>query len=342
MLPSRLSDLAARYGKATDATTRAALTELTDATRGKVSPEAWRDAIALIAPRMLELQTQIAGLAGDYVSKSLQAQNSAPARDALELNPDGFADLTDGGGSWLRNLIFAPNSVRDANRSLGVVEAQRRAQLVAMSIVLDGVRDVARTATAAAMWSQGALHYVRVLNGVSCARCAVLAGRKYRVSAFQRHPRCDCRMVPAAREPSESWTVDPKHYFHSLSTQDQDKVFTAAGAQAIRDGADIGQIVNAREGVQTGMLYGREVQITTTGTTRRALFGGYEVLEDGSLRKRVRSEFRRKVVAGNRGTRYWRPTAPRLMPDEIYRLADEFDWDRAEVLRQLRRFAYLI
>jgi hypothetical protein len=342
VLPSRLSDLAGRYGTATDKATKSALTELADATRGKVSPEAWRDAVALIAPRLLELQTQIAGLAGDYVGKALQAQNSAPAADALELNPDGFADLTDGGGSWLRNLIYAPNSVRNASRSLGVVEAQRRAQLVAMSIVLDGVRDVARTATAAAMWSQGALHYVRVLNGVSCARCAVLAGRTYRVSAFQRHPRCDCRMMPAAREPAESWTVNPREYFHSLSTQDQDRVFTAAGAQAIRDGADINQIVNAREGVQTGMLYGREVQITTTGTTRRAVFGGYEVLEDGTFRRRSQSEFRRKVVAGDRGSRYWRTTAPRLMPDEIYRLADEFGWDRAEVLRQLRRFAYLL
>jgi hypothetical protein len=342
VLPSQLSDLAGRYGTATETATREALSELANVTRGKVNPEAWRDAIAVIAPRLLELQTQIAGLAGDYVGKAMQAQNTGPAGDALELNPDGFADLTDGGGSWLRNLIFAPNSVRVANRSLGVVEAQRRAQLVAMSIVLDGIRDVSRTAVAAAMWSQGALHYVRVLNGVSCARCAVLAGRKYRVSAFQRHPRCDCRMVPTAREPADSWTVDPHAYFRALSTEDQNRVFTEGGAQAIRDGADISQVVNAREGVQAGMLYGREVQITTTGTTRRAVFGGYEVLEDGSFRKRPQSEFRRKVVAGNRGSRYWRPTAPRLMPDEIYRLADEFGWDRAEVLRQLRRFAYLL
>lgn len=342
MLPSQLSDLAGRYGTATDKATKAALAALADATSGKLSPEAWRDAIALIAPQLLDLQTQIAGLAGDYVGKALQAQNSTPASDALDLNPAGFADLTDGGGSWMRNLIFAPNSVRDASRSLGVVEAQRRAQLVAMSIILDGMRDVSRTAVAAAMWSQGSLHYVRVLNGVSCARCAVLAGRKYRVSAFQRHPRCDCRMMPAAREPAESWTVDPKQYFHSLSTEDQEKVFTAAGARAIQDGADVSQVVNAREGVQTGMLYGREIQITTTGTTRRAVFGGYEVLEDGSFRKRPQSEFRRKVRAGDRGSRYWRPTAPRLMPDEIYRLADAFGWDRAEVLRQLRRFAYLL
>ncbi|WP_116201277.1 hypothetical protein [Amycolatopsis circi] len=342
MLPSPLSDLANRYGAVTDNATRAALAAVADTTRGTVSPEAWRDAIAKIAPELLQLQTDVAGVADTYVAKALKAQGAGPAAGAVEVNAAGFADLTDGGGSWMRNLIYAPISTRAANRSLGVVEAQRRAQLVATSIVLSGIRDTGRAAIGAAMWSQGALHYVRVLNGVTCARCAVLAGRRYRVSAFQRHPRCDCRMVPAAEEPAESWAVDPKDYFRSLSTEAQNRVFTAAGAQAIRDGADISQVVNVRQGVTSGMAYGREVQVTTVGTTRRAVFGGYEVLEDGRFRKRADSELRRKVREGDRGSRYWRPKAPRLMPDEIYRLAEEFGWDRAEVLRQLRRFAYLL
>jgi hypothetical protein len=58
--------------------------------------------------------------------------------------------------------------------------------------------------------------------------------------------------------------------------------------------------------------YGRELQATTTGTTARGLAG-----------QRLQG-------------------APRLLPDEIFRLADELGWDRAETLRQLRRFAYIL
>lgn len=40
----------------------------------------------------------------------------------------------------------------------------------------------------------------------------------------------------------------PGDYFESLDRAEQDKIFTKAGAQAIRDRADINQVVNARRG----------------------------------------------------------------------------------------------
>jgi hypothetical protein len=46
-----------------------------------------------------------------------------------------------------------------------------------------------------------------------------------------------------------------------MSAAEQDKVFTKAGAQAIRDGADPAKVVNARRGMQTaadGRLYTTE------------------------------------------------------------------------------------
>ncbi|WP_432845986.1 hypothetical protein ACQPXB_35935 [Amycolatopsis sp. CA-161197] len=336
-LPSSARDIVQREADAQTALTQEALAQLEAASRaGATNPERWRDAIADAAEALLSLQVQMVEGADDYVTALLEEQG-APILDAPALNLDGFADMTAGGGSWLKNLIYAPISVGRQARELGVDEARRHADLVAMSIVASGMQDAGRAAVTAMGTGRGATRYVRMLNGKSCARCAILAGRVYRVSAFPRHDRCDCKNVPTVEDTADDWRTDPKQYFRSLSTEDQDQVFGEAGAQAIRDGADMSQVVNAYDGVTVATAFGREVRATTTGTTRRALFGGYEIRADGTLRKRTDAELQ-KV----KGSRYRRAKAPRLLPDEIYSLAEEFDWNRDEILRQLRRFAYLL
>jgi hypothetical protein len=64
-------------------------------------------------------------------------------------------------------------------------------------------------------------------------------------------------------EADDSLRFDPNAYFRSLSTQDQDRIFTNAGAQALRDGADMGRVVNARRGMSDNGL--------TTSEARRGL-----------------------------------------------------------------------
>jgi hypothetical protein len=61
--------------------------------------------------------------------------------------------------------------------------------------------------------------------------------------------------------------TNPQDAFASLSTAEQDATFTKAGAEAIRQGADMGRVVNARQ--STYVPKGRR---TSRGTpTRRTV-----------------------------------------------------------------------
>lgn len=277
--------------------------------KGKRSPDSWRDSIQAIGNRLLLLQVLAVSYSDAYLNDVLEAQNANGGSEG-RVNPQAFADLTDGGGSWLQGLVFAPNSVRPVQGS-----DWTRFAFVANSIVKTGIGDTARAAVQSGMQARPAVtSYVRMLQGTSCARCAILAGRHYKSSvAFNRHKRCDCIHIPSAESDDADWTVNPKTYFRSLSTEDQDRLFTAAGAEGIRHGADMAQVVNARQGITVAQAFGEQVQATTVGTTRRGLAG-----------QRLQGR------------------TPRLLPDEIFLQAERLGWDRAEVLRQLRRFAYVL
>lgn len=310
MLPPSLSKVGAHFGDLQAAIVAEALSLLDQALRrGRSSREAWRDAVQSIGTRLLTLQVQSATYADAFLNDILKAQGADIAAEG-RVNPQAWADLTDGGGSWLQGLVFAPNSVR-----LPGVDWWTRFQFVAGSIVKTGLGDTARGAVQAGMHARPAVKdYVRMLRGTSCARCAILAGKHYRSSvAFKRHKRCDCINIPAA-ENASSWVTNPKDYFRSLDQSDQDRLFTKAGAEAIRRGADMAQVVNAREGITTATAFGQKVQATTVGTTSRGLAG----------------------------QRLARTGLPRLLPDEIFLQAERLGWDRAKVLDELKRFAYIV
>lgn len=62
----------------------------------------------------------------------------------------------------------------------------------------------------------------------------------------------------------------PREIFDSLSTTEQDRAFTPAGAQAIRDGANIPQVVNSRRSGMSTVTdrYGTVYKTTTVGAKR--------------------------------------------------------------------------
>lgn len=104
------------------------------------------------------------------------------------------------------------------------------------------VSDAGRTAESVAVAATPRIGHVRYLNPPSCSRCAVLAGRIYRYSTgFQRHPGCDCVMIPTTLA-NDQLTQDPVELMKAGLITDLSK----ADRQAILDGADFAKVTNAR------------------------------------------------------------------------------------------------
>lgn len=154
-------------------------------------------------------------------------------------------------------------------RSLVTLFDQATTALAFQQIVVTQLHDVARTAASMGVTARPGAGYVRMVGPRACSRCAILAGRFYRWNAgFLRHPQCGCENVPTTDDRADELISDPYEYFNSLAAAAQDRVFTKAGAQAIRDGADISQVVNARRGMTPNGLF------TTEGTTKRGNAAG--------------------------------------------------------------------
>jgi hypothetical protein len=131
------------------------------------------------------------------------------------------------------------------------------------------VQDAGRAAESVATAVRADIYHVRYLSPPSCARCAVLAGRVYRYSdGFQRHPNCDCVMIPTTV--AAPLKQDPDELFRRGLVMGLSK----ADAQALRDGADFNQIVNTRRASaglrESGRVLARAGRPTPEGIYRIA------------------------------------------------------------------------
>lgn len=254
-------------------------------------------------------QVAAAGSADSFTDSALLAQglDVAPAGRVAATAFSGTASDGRPLESLLQNPVFATKAaiLKGADMPRALATGQASLEM----LLRTQVADAGRVAAGVAITARTKTGYTRLLVGESCPRCVILAGRFYRYSTgFLRHPQDDCIMVPSESEESaqaEDLISDPQAHFNALSESEQDKTFGRAGAQAIRDGADMNQVVNARSGMYTagGTL------LTRTGTTRRALAGA-------------------RLGKGKK----------RLMPEAIYQLAS----DRDEAIRLLMQHGYLI
>lgn len=228
----------------------------------------WVRSLAGLQPAMEQIQYQAAVLGADYSASTLASQGLYTA-PASFLDPSGFVGSAPDGRS-LSGLLYSPvtqvKAALAAGHAPGIALASGRGVLDRN--VQTMVADTGRAAASVDIATRPRIGYVRMLNPPSCARCVVLAGKFFRWNAgFQRHPRCDCRHIPSRENAAGALTTDPYEYFHSLSVEDQDRLFTKNGANAVRDGADIFQVINSRRGVQPGGL------VTKEGTSRAGNFG---------------------------------------------------------------------
>jgi hypothetical protein len=271
-------------------------------------------------------QLSVADAAQAYIAAQMAAQGGSALAEAT-LVAAAFAGLAPDGGP-LETLLFLP--AIGVRRRLAAGLAPDEAMLGGLADMAryasSAVADTARSADQVAMAAHpNCVAYVRVVQLPACARCIVLSGQMYsRSEGFLRHPNCDCQTLPL-REHEWPGVPTPKQLAASMSAAEQRRVFTVAGARAIGEGADVGQVVNARRGMATAHVFGRDAQVTSEGTTRRGMYG--------RQLRRAGGEFA-KVP----GQRYARSMTPRLMPEEIVRIAD----DRAEELRLLRRYGYIV
>lgn len=220
-------------------------------------------------------------------------------------------------GRDLEGLLYGAviNAKHHVGQGMSPATAWEQAAKTLLVYTQTQVADASRAAVGLGITARHSAGYVRMLNPPSCSRCAILAGRWYRKPSFLRHPGCDCRHIPAVEHLSGHLTTDPKAYFDSLAVGEQNKLFTAAGAAAIREGADPAQVVNARRGMQLAGVYGHDLLITTEGVTKRGLAG-------------------QAIRARGRNPR----TTPRLMPEAIYEIAES----RTETISLLRKNGFIL
>ena len=282
--------------------------------------------LAVVLTAQGRMAAPVAGYTQDVLTET-----GVPTDRIATTRPRALVGSAGDGRSIEGLLDIAPGKTLDAIKAgAGSVVALKAGQDFLDLAVTTALWDTARQAEVLEQATYPGIEgYVRMLNpGIhgACSRCVTLAGREYRKNdGFRRHPRCRCVHIPISEATSDDFRLDPGAYFDSLSPEDQDRIFTKAGAEVIREGADIGQVVNARRGMHTAQVnkrgwtpkgrltpvdrYGRQVYITSESSTVRGL----------ANRRR-------------RGRR-----SDRLMPESIVELAE----DRDDLLRLLKLHGYI-
>jgi len=292
-----------------------------------------------------QAQEQVARRAARYAADLAQLRNIDPPDETI--NPAGFAGWN-GDGRTIEDMLgsavahsgqafseakalVAPEDFNASEAAKAALEEGRR--FIATSVAT-AMADTARAAASASLTATPqVIGYIRMLNPPSCSRCVVLAGRFYKWNAgFARHPGCDCVHIPETVANASGGLANPDAYFHSLGETQQNRIFTNAGAQAIRDGADISAVVNARSGMSVAQdLNGRKVFATSTGTTKRGWFGG-----GYAARKYGDTDWFNQFAVAKSGQKHVPPV--RLMPESIYQLAS----DRTEAIALLKRYGFFL
>jgi hypothetical protein len=231
----------------------------------------WRSLLPQAVVALATSQATAAASAGLYVA-DVGEEYGLDGASVGRIMPGAFAGIASDGRD-LVSLLYEPAivSLRQIGQGASAARGLASGRFTLDMISRTQVADAGRVADGVAIATRPQLRgYVRMVVGKTCSRCLILAGRVYRWNeGFQRHPRCDCRHVPVADDVPDDVRTDPKAYFHSLDTAEQDELLGKAGAEAVRDGADMAKVVNARRGMYTAD--GRQFTTEAAGARPRIM-----------------------------------------------------------------------
>lgn len=282
---------------------------------------------AIVAPLMVQVnasQRKVAAEATGYAERTAQAQGVRS--ESVTVVADSFQDV-DGSGRPNRSLLHgAVTTTKEAvGAGLSRPQAFEAGAAYLAAMLKTAIADIGRAADLTGATGKGFTRYVRAVSPGACERCVMLAGVGDFSTAFRRHPACKCTSIPvvggAAHLPDGVY-AQPEDYFESLTLGEQDRLLGKAGAEAVRSGSRVQDVVDARRGassrpIQLGTgpdgkpIMGR----TTSNGTKRSSYARLQ--DDLGVRRRK---------TGN--DRYSATTRPRLMPGTIVELTDDLDTRR--------------
>lgn len=303
---------ASRHKENTEKLTQAAFENAGRAWK-RVNPgsivSSWQTLSAGVIGAVMLAQTETIENSNDYIDFAFNEQNI----DGLDarLRPGVIAGTMPATGATLDAALagVAYHALDHIGRGRSVREAMDGGMLELAQLVQYAVADSSRASAKVRIGTtQTSVGYTRVVSAGCCARCAVLAGKFYRWNeGFLRHPNCLCLHFPATSAVAAQTATDPYEAFEALSEKEQDRIYTKAGAEAIRNGADMNQVINSRRGMTTSGRF------TSEGVTKRGYF-------------RISSD------AGRAGKR-------RLSVDEILRRSGQ---DKTRFVSLLTEYGYFV
>lgn len=259
---------------------------------GNYPVESWRQVVdQQFMPLVASSQSKAALLGSSYSAEVLADQGFWVAPQGF-VDPDSFAGVAASGGN-LRGQLLEPAYYSDRLITAGKspLKALSAAENMLFTQLVSALADTSRAAAGIDIAMRNEVGYVRVVHGSACSRCIILAGKFFRWNqGFKRHPNCRCEHESTTRSRSEGMFDDPYNAFENMTKAEQDRAWGKANAAAIREGADIYQVTNARRGMTKTRMF------TTEGMGRQGFAG--KSLKSGQ--RRLTPEAIYKQAGGSR------------------------------------------
>lgn len=280
--------------------------------------DSWHQSNADFLMLFAALQARAASDAMDASTLMLAEQGDYITPDGIA-NPNAYSAGYAPSGIDLDSYFDIPatHTLTAIKNGMDTYDAMQAGRRTLRQMAMQALEDTSVSAMSVSITQRAGVGYVRVESPDCCPRCAILAGKYYRHNqGFLRHPKCHGRNIPCKgkdKAAKQGWITNPMDRFNAMGEEEQDRIFGHADAQAIRDGADIYQVVNAHRGMRP-VGRGRISMTTSEGTSR---YGWSRMI---------------------RQYQYGQQQHRRLTPEGIY----SFNLPREQTIELLKREGYIL